>query len=103
MNESTDFAAGHDRNAAKISALGHNRPYAADGVRHRVAKFIHMFSTRNFVEMRFSVVMTNHPRKDEFVAFMPSGEGAMWDRKPRSDVVQRSVAFGSSFQRIMKN
>ena len=52
-----------------------NRP-----VRH-VAKVIHMFSTRNFVETRFSVVLIIHPRNDEFVAFVPSGVGAMWDRK----------------------
>ena len=69
----------------------------------RVAKVIHMFSTRNFVEKRFSVVMTIHPRNDDVVAFTPLGEGVMWDRKRRSDMAQRSVALGSSFQRIMKN
>ena len=71
-------------------------------VRH-VVNVIHMFSTRNFVEKRFSVVMTIHPRNDEFVAFMPSGERAMWDRKRQRDMVQRRAALGSSFQRIMKS
>ncbi len=71
-------------------------------VRH-VAKVIHMFSTRNFVGTLFSVVMTIHPRNDEFVAFTPSGEGAIWDRKRQSNMVQRRAAFGSSLQRVMKS
>ena len=47
--------------------------------------------------------MTIHSRNDPFVALMPSGEGAMWDRKRQRDMVQRRAAFGSSLQRVMKN
>ncbi len=47
--------------------------------------------------------MTIHPRNDDIVVFKPSGEGAMWDRKRQSYMVQRNVALGSSFQRIMKS
>ena len=67
------------------------------------AEIIHMFSTRNFVEKRFFVVITVHPRNDDVVAFMPSGEEVIWDRKRQSDMVQRSAALGSSFQGIMES